>query len=154
MRNIDHRLERPFNCHDAPPRSGKQLRDFACIGRLGVIGSTLPLQASRHRDVSDLNKDAHPGVGLLTPHKGSGFRDGSHGLYDCCEGLIAMRKHGQNGWQWTLSYKSDGSARYTVPRRATWDLRCEESRCTRVGGRKSARWTPRRRRWRAGGRPR
>ncbi|HTD57431.1 MAG TPA: hypothetical protein VK672_00925 [Solirubrobacteraceae bacterium] len=65
-----------------------------------------------------------------------------------------MRKHGQSGWQWTLSYGSDGSVHYTVPRRSTWDLRCDEARCLHIGGRMSPRWTPRRRRWRAEGRRR
>jgi hypothetical protein len=80
------------------------------------------------------------------------LRDGCYGLYDGCDGLIAMRSHGEYGWQWTRSYARDGSARYTVPRRSTWDLRCEELACARVHGRMSARWVPRRRRWRAGGR--
>lgn len=63
-----------------------------------------------------------------------------------------MRKYGQHGWQWTLSYTRDGSARYTVPRRPNWDLRCEQAPCARVCGRMKARWAPRRSRWRAGGR--
>lgn len=61
-----------------------------------------------------------------------------------------MRRRSQYGWQWTRTFMSDGSARYTVPRRSQWDLRCEESRCARVHGRMSTRWKPRRRRWRAG----
>jgi hypothetical protein len=62
-----------------------------------------------------------------------------------------MRRHGQHGWQWTRTYTPDGSARYAVPRRSSWDLRCEEAPCAPRQGRMSARWPQRRARWRAGG---
>ncbi|HEX4837388.1 MAG TPA: hypothetical protein VFV03_02540 [Solirubrobacteraceae bacterium] len=61
-----------------------------------------------------------------------------------------MRRHSCYGWQWMRWYASDGSARYTAPRRPEWDVRCDEPACERTNGRKSARWAPRRRRRRAG----
>jgi hypothetical protein len=61
-----------------------------------------------------------------------------------------MRRHSQYGWHWTRSYAPDGSERYTVPRRAVWDLRCEEPTCARVRGRMTPRWAPKRRRTRVG----
>ncbi|HTB49501.1 MAG TPA: hypothetical protein VK701_00855, partial [Solirubrobacteraceae bacterium] len=64
-------------------------------------------------------------------------------------------KHGHHGWQWTPTYDArHGTPRYAVPRRSSWDLRCEEAPCVGIGGRMSPRWRPRRRRWRAGGRGR
>jgi hypothetical protein len=64
--------------------------------------------------------------------------------------VIAVRRHGSQGWQWTRSYSRDGTPRYAVPRRSSWDLRCEERDCPRVAGRMTLRRAPRRRRWRAG----
>jgi hypothetical protein len=76
-------------------------------------------------------------------------------MYDENQGLMAMRKHGHQGWQWTPTYDArHGTAGYAIPRRYGWDLRCEEAPCTDIGGRMSQRWKPRRGRWRAGGRPR
>ncbi|HTC60288.1 MAG TPA: hypothetical protein VK691_09245 [Solirubrobacteraceae bacterium] len=76
-------------------------------------------------------------------------------MYDENQGLSAMRKHGHHGWQWTPTYDArHGAARYAIPRRCGWDLRCEEAPCAEVGGRMTQRWKARRRRRRTGGRPR
>ena len=65
------------------------------------------------------------------------------GFYNVHDGLIAMRKHGHHGWQWTPYYSArHGRARYVVPRRSAWDLRCEEVPPRGVCGRMTQRWRP------------
>lgn len=64
-----------------------------------------------------------------------------------------MREHPRHGWQWTRTYARDGTARYTVPRRDSWDVRCEEAPCQRIAGRMTPKFARRRARWRAGGVP-
>lgn len=63
-----------------------------------------------------------------------------------------MRRHGHHGWQWTPVYDArHGPTGYKLPRRSSWDLRCEEALCA-----ETVRKTPRRKpigeqaRWRAG----
>jgi hypothetical protein len=80
-------------------------------------------------------------------------QDGRYGCYDENKGLKVMRKHAHHGWQWTPAYGSREPARYVLPRRANWDLRCEDTPCADIGGRKTQRWKPRKGRWRAGGSP-
>ncbi|HEX5309695.1 MAG TPA: hypothetical protein VFW38_11515 [Solirubrobacteraceae bacterium] len=63
-----------------------------------------------------------------------------------------MRRGSRHERRWTGWYEYDGGSRQGAGRRAVWDLRCQEAACPRVHGRKSARWSRRRRRSRAGGR--
>jgi hypothetical protein len=68
-----------------------------------------------------------------------------------------MRRGSRHERGWIGWYEYDGGVRQGAERRSSWDLRCQEARCARVNGRKSARTLGRpgrmpRRRRRAGGR--
>jgi hypothetical protein len=50
-----------------------------------------------------------------------------------------MRRGSRHERRWIGWYEYDGGNRQGAGRRAVWDLRCQEARCARMHGRRSAR---------------